>query len=667
MQRLRKVLCRPALDAPRTREYQRWIDDAVAHALETFDLERGLAGTKGLAELPDETVPGYIGLPREERARITPPEVARALGASQGRNTTAALGTMAFCFQSPLSRYYGDERVLRVVLNGMESFRRRLRSDGAWIFGLSDETGFGLGWTVEGLIYAYVYLHDRLDDVFRRRMLDMFRTSAEAFKVDAGFHPVCNQHAVWCQTMMLYGLLLEDPAYVAAAKEQWTVCKHVFARDGQVIEQGGPCANYSRTTFIYAYLYLLLDGTREHDEQLKDACRWFRRMHTHSMHPFEGMSSRSVHFLTHAMVDVVPCLERFAPEEPIFARFIEEFLAQQQRDHGHVPGIGHGASPLMWAMMDHRGPVEVKPQHVAAWAKPFDRMYWKPDIQYLLVHRAYQTAVTFRGRSSLLGLQTWAWKDEPPIIHGSMESPSKTQAWGIDTAEFGVSHNRAGRGAGWKSEEVIYVPGDWSELNLQYKPSGIDRGLAMSPVDRFFIWTQTHHHPGGFRKVMKEGDPAQVVTRWALLWTYYVFTPGAMLVIQNGPVGRRLTRWSCNPVCCPRPQLGPMQACGVGGASGRATVHSVVFEGREGRIYSLGGVPRIAEHRGIPCAEFDFEPDQLAVFAFSDGAFRFVEYDPVAATLVFSDSEGTYRADFSKVTDEYGHVNWEIGAYTVRI
>jgi len=652
VERLREILCRPILDTPRTRRYQAWIDASVERVLETFDLERGLSATKGIESLPDETIPGYIDLPRGEREKHTPPDVADALRASQGRGSTAALGTMAFCYRSPLSRYHGDERVLRVVRSGMESFRRRLRRDGVWVFGLSEERGFGLGWTVEGLIYAYVYLYDRLEPEFREAMMEMFRASAEAFQADGGFHPVCNQHAVWCMTMMLYSLLFDDAAYRAAAERQWAVCKHVFARDGQVIEQGGPCANYSRTTFIYAYLYILLAGTPEHDEQLKEACRWFRRMHTNSMHPFEGMSSRSVHFLTHAMTDVLACLERFAPDEPIFARFIEEFLAQQQRDHGHVGGIGHGASPLMWAMMDHRGMVEPRAEHIEAWNRPFDRMYWKPDIQYLLVHRRYQTAVTFRGRSSLLGLQTWAWGDEPPIIHPAMEAPSKTIAWGIDTAEFGISHNRAGRGAGWKTEEVTYVPGDWRDFGLQYEPAGVDRGTEMDPVDRFFCWTQTHHHPGGIRRLMKEGDPAQVVTRWALLWTYYIFTPGATLVLQNGPVGRRVTRWACNPVCCPPP---------------RADAQGVAFEGREGRLYALDCAGRVGEVNGIPVVEFAFEPEQLAVFAFSDSRFRFEDYDAEAQTLTFADSEGRYRACFAKVVDEYGHVNWDPGAYVNRL
>ena len=78
MDQLRRVLCRPVKDTPRTRQYQEWIDQSVDGVLERFDLERGLARTKGIDELPDETTPGYIDLPLEPRAKITSDEVADA-------------------------------------------------------------------------------------------------------------------------------------------------------------------------------------------------------------------------------------------------------------------------------------------------------------------------------------------------------------------------------------------------------------------------------------------------------------------------------------------------------------------------------------------------------------------------------------------------------------
>jgi hypothetical protein len=650
MKRLHNIMCRPLVDTPRTRRYQGFIDDAVEKALKEFDTERGLMHTKGV-DLPDERIAGYVDMPLAERKAVTSDEAARALHRASTRNTAGVLGAMAFCHRSPLSRYHDDPRILENVVRGLRAFHKRFRAGGQWIFGLTPDHSpedWGAGWTVEGLIYSYVWLYDKLDPAFPAELLDMFRRAAVYYATVTPGHAVSNQQAVWCMAMALYGQLLNEPKYLDAAARQWQVCQHVFARDGQVIEQGGPDANYSRTAFIYAYLYLLFAENRAHDGQIKDAVKWFRRMHTNSMHPFEGMSARQYHFLTHAMVDVIPACERFAAEEPVFAHFADEFIAQEIRDQKHVSGLGHGASPLAWAILACQ---ELPPAPASAAAagksRPFDRMYWKWDIQYALIHRKYQTAVTLRGRMPLAGLQTWAWGDEPPILHPTLDVGSTTQAWGIDTAEFSVGRNRAGRGAGSKSEEVLYVPGNWDELGLRYPPTGVDGGVAEDPCTRYMRHTQTHHHPGGLRQMMKPGDPAQIVTRWGKLWVQYIFTPTSTVVIQNGDVGPRMTRWAFNRVCVPQATLG--SGC-------------ITFEGREGRIHHFSGAAWLALREGVPCAEFDFGPKELGAFAFSDGSFRFIEYDVVAQTLKFADADGTYVADFSKAVGADGYLIWHEGA-----
>lgn len=650
MEKLKSILCRPVKDTPRTRRYQAIIDDALESQLSSFDLERGLSATKGIVALPDECDPGFIERPEDERAALISPEAEEALRRSASRNSTGTLGALAWCYQFPWSRYYQDPDILRCVKNGLESFRRRCRSDGTWVFGTGTDGGFGHGWTVEGLIWAYVWLYDELSEAERQGLLEMFRRTAAFYLVDHGFHPICNQHAVWCMNMALYGLLLDEPRYLEAAEREWQSCREVFAQGGQVVEQGGPCANYSRTTFIYAYLYVLFSSTNQHEDDLRDAVRWFRWMHTNSMYPFEGMSARSFHVATHAMQDVIPAAERLSGGEPMFSRFIEEFLAQNERDHGSPGGLGHACSPFIWAMMEHPGLIEPSEQHLREWNRPFDRMFWNWDIQYLVVRRAYQTAVTFRGRSGLKGLQTWAWQDEPPILHFSLDVPSKTQAWGIDTAEFSVGHTHPHVGAGSKAEQVLYVPGDWDDYGKGRKP-------------------------GGVAEMMKPTDPCSVATRWGKLWSYYIFTPVATVILQNGEVGRRVTRWACNSVTAPRPEVSDQV---------------VTFPGRVGRLHFLSDPPVLREEHELPgkpiptepqrqfseeearavrerpiyVLESSFEPGELAAFAFSDGSFRFLEYDADAQTLIYEDSAGRYRSDFSRMMGEDGYLVWDYGART---
>lgn len=651
MERLKKLLLRPIKDTPRTREYQRWLDDAVDRTLEKFDRERGLAATKGV-DLPDEKIDGYIDMPLTERERLTSDKAAEALANSASRRTSAPLSVMAFCYRSPLSRHYGKEHIILCVKNGLEAFRKRQRSNGIWVFGLSEETGFGLGWTVEGLIYSFILIYGELDAGFREGLMEMFSRGAEWLKQDAGFHPVSNQHTVWCSTMALYGQLLERKDYLDAAARQWQVAQHVLARDGQVIEQGGPCANYSRTTFAYAWSYLRFADNSHHDEQIKEALRWFRRMHTNSMYPFEGMSSRSAHFQSHSLFDTLPALEQFAPQEPILGKFIDDFIAAEKRAKGSIIGVTpHLGSPVFWAMLEHEETVRPSRKDIDHWEKPFDRMYWKWDIQYLLVHREYQTAVTFRGRMPLRGLQTWAWRDEEPILHPTLDCPSKTIAWGVDTAEFNVGHNRAGRGAGSKSEEVLYVPGEWAELDLKYEPKGMGDGIYADPTLRYFRWTQGHHKPGAIDRFLKPGDPAQVATRWGRLWCIYIFTPVATVVIQNGEVGPRITRWTFNPICTTEPSIKGEQ---------------LTFEGREGKIHYLSGKPRLIEVEDARAAEFEFRPNELAAFAFSDDSFEFVEYKENEGHLKFSDSSGDYTAEFADIMRDKSYLNWDMGGRAFR-
>jgi len=654
---LTRILCRPVLDTPRTRLYQQLLDDAVARALATFDHERGLAATKGLPPLPDEVDSDFIEKDAATRAALLSPEADHALRESATRNSTGPLAAMAWCWRAERSRFYRDPEVLRVVRAGLESFRRRCNHEGTWIFGTYRDFGFGHGWTVEGLIWSYVWIYEQLAAAERAGLLDMFRRAAEFYRTQCqrgvAYHPVSNQQAVWCMNMQLYGLLLDEERYLDAAAKEWEECRQVFGQGGQVLEQGGPCANYSRTTFIYAYLYILFSGRSEHDDNLAESVRWFRRMHTDSMYPFEGMSSRSFHVKTHAMQDVIPAAERLSRTERIFSCFIEEFLAQNERDHGVKAGLGHGASPLIWAMMEHPGMVQPTADDLRRWQRPFDRMFWNWDIQYLVVRRAYQTAVTFRGRLPLKGLQTWAWGDELPILHYSLDVPSKTIAWGIDTAEFNVGATHPDVGAGAKAEQVIYVPGDWQDYG---------KGRL----------------PGGMRDMVRPGDPCAVATRWARLWCYYIFTPVATVILQNGRVGRRLTRWACNSLTAPRPQVGN----GV-----------VTFPGRHGQLHYLGRPPVLKEEYELPghpnprevkrtfteaelravrerpiyVLEFEFAPDELAAFAFSDASFRFLEYDATAATLTFADAAGRYRADFAKIMSEDGYLVWDYGARTNRI
>jgi len=104
-------------------------------------------------------------------------------------------------------------------------------------------------------------------------------------------------------------------------------------------------------------------------------------------------------------------------------------------------GIGtHIISPTIWAMLA-RG---VEPGPVPAWYTNWTQMYERPNVQYALISRQYQTGITFRARLGpyrdiseagvpLRGMQTFAYGEEVPIVFHGRNIVSTTRVGEIDT------------------------------------------------------------------------------------------------------------------------------------------------------------------------------------------------------------------------------------------
>jgi len=591
MQRLRERLNRPIPDTPRARRYQALLDENVAAYAEGRTEDR-----------PDWSL-------------------------------------AAWCWRCPLSAHYRNEKLLALAREELLKYRHYVDEDGMWTF-MSSPHLHEHGWYAGAAINTLAWIYDAVSPEDREELLAGFRRAAEWYIRYDDWRRWSNQSANRVYVMYLYGLALNEPRYLEFAHDFWSEQWRTLDENGQVMEQGGPSLHYMYLTINFLNQYWYLSDDARLDEPMYRAMHWWRYMHTESLYPIQGMSTRYTRDrINHIATWAVGAMEAVAPRQPMFQKLIDRILAEVERQYGHRAAC---SGTLVWALLQHRGEFEPTEAHLAEWNADFDRMYrspvtW-PVIQHLLVKRRYQTGVTFVGFNPMLGLQTWAWGDEPPILQCAYECASGTSGWGFDTAQSNVSRAHITLGAGMQVPDVVYMPGDPDR----------DPGAR--------AYTATH-----WRDFWRPGTPCYVTTRHVKFWQLYIFTPAATVIVQGGDTGPRRTRWAFHSICVPEPRVGD----GV-----------VTFEGREGRMYFLKGTPaaevtplgpdrHTGKEQSVRSLVFAYDGG-ITAFAFSDGRFRFGELDDERKTLVFSDASGTYEAAFAGLLRPAGHPHagglaWDAG------
>jgi hypothetical protein len=597
MQYLKDILHKPILDISRTRRYQSAIDRSIDTLKETWDLDRGLNYSKGI-DLPHENVAGYWMLDEDERIAQTDSEAARIYDANAGRNSTYALGSCAFAFHSPISRFHKDTELARYFSNGLSFHIETVRDDGVpALYGLNG-LEWAHGWDIEGLIYGLVLLWDEIDEALRNRAIEQFRKSASRFleNGDSGTHG--NQGCVQALGLFLYGKLLEMPDLVEASNARFAeLVEKTLDDDGQVIEQYGPCMHYSYTCFVYAWLNIFLRHGDGHEERVEKCLRWFRYKHTESMYPFPGPSSRSYsEDLKTTAIDILGACEHVAQQCPMLQQFADKVWDEIGEQAG---GFGHGSSPLMWAILACTGEHEPTDAQREEWNAPFEANYerinllGRSPLKYYQVRRAYQTSFDVSDFLPFAGIQTWAWGDEPPIIHPTILNPSTTLAWGLDTARQAASYNWGLFGAG-----------------------------AMVPDFKF-------------RTGFENGQATFMFARYDQLWRFLVLTDVSTVILEFGNQGERITKWTLNWIESGEVRFGDGE---------------VSFKGRTPRIYSTAKPPVLKavpdkEDSEVQILEYECG-DGPAAFAFSDSSFEFLDdLRLLNGQFRFGDSSGTYRVE----------------------
>lgn len=529
----------------------------------------------------------------------------------RARAQTNIIGRLAFAYHTPQSKLYRNPQLLEKLRLAYLGVARHTTSEGQFIWP-GDKDMYWAGshehaWRLEPLLMGRLWLGDALPAQDRTEIdAALQRASEWLFR-----HPLKqtnNRGAVWCAVMMLCALYYDNNEYrQAAIREAQHILPAVALDSGEVGEHtrqyggGGPDSNYSYTGWSYVYLYRLMSGDTALDSRLQQSLRWFSFYNSISGAPLvAGASVRRRYADPGSFRDLLPALERYSKQEPFFATLAEHAL--QKPGKMAVGSGGHIISPFLWALLEGGvAPVIDRP----AWHLDHTEMFDHPEVQYLLVSRPhYQTGVTSRGRLRegynypLRGLQSFAWRDELPILLHTDETNSETRADGINTAAQNVSEG----------------------------PHGWEAYLAPSIAV-----------PG------KAGSLSTLTERRGTLWTLYAFTPASTVVVYGGARSTLESRWVMNRIFVSQPDL-------------QTTSRQVSFEGREGRLHYLRGEAELLPEENDAATLRVTSASMINAFAFSDASFSFGKYSTDSRELRFRDASGAYRLALGGVLDAEGNL-----------
>ena len=390
---------------------------------------------------------GYLGLDLEWLENGGP-------AGERAREQTNTIGALAFCYHTHGLKYHQDAALLEKLRRAFLAVAAHVTPEGRFAWP-NDRDMYWAGshehaWRLEPLLIGYIWVGARFPEA-DRRVIEAMLDRAAKWLVQ---HPTLehnNRGAAWCAITTLCALYFERPEYLLPVEQHaGEIMNSVILEDGEVGEHtaqysdGGPCTNYSFTGISYVYLYRLLSGREDLDQRLLGAAKWFSAWMTPAGYPVVAGASVRRAYANPGAIDALPLLERYSRTEPFLSTTADAIL------QGPCGFQRHIISPLIWAMLEQRGPAAGQPP---AWFANHAQIYDRPQIGYALIGRTYRTGVTLRGTMKegndfhLRGLQTFAFDGESPILHHTDKVRSTILADGIDTAELNVANGPAG----WES------------------------------------------------------------------------------------------------------------------------------------------------------------------------------------------------------------------------
>ncbi|MBT3605094.1 MAG: hypothetical protein HN521_18695 [Candidatus Latescibacteria bacterium] len=510
------------------------------------------------------------------------------------RSQTNIIGRLAFAWHTAELSFYQDPTVGDMLRQAFMAVADHITPEGQFIWP-NDKDMYWAGshehaWRLEPLLMGFIWADGVFSDDERDHVAAALRRAADWLIANP-----CIQHnnrgIVWCAIVMLCGLYYDDSAMQdVAASEIEAILRGVILEDGEIGEHtkqyagGGPCTNYTYTGLGYVYLYRLFSGDDGLDTLLMQGARWLSIYNSISGYPLAAGASVRVAKPDPALTDGLPFLEWASHTDPFFARVADRHLnkmASIQR------GVGtHIISPTIWAMLA-RG---VDLDEIPEWYQNWTEMYERPNVQYALIGREYQTGITFRARLGpyrdvpeegvhLRGLQTFAYGEEVPILFHGRNIVSTTCADQTDT--------------------------------------------CMTNAIKTAVFTKN-----GLDIIAEYRNDLE---------TFYIFSPISTLVVHLCGHEKMRSFWSLFESNQDNIALDP---------NGRV----VAFSDREGRVCFLQGNAELYAHEEGDDSRWMLDvisESSMNAFAFSNGSFHFG--DCSLGTLTFSDASGSYDIDLSGI------------------
>jgi hypothetical protein len=510
------------------------------------------------------------------------------------RSQTNIIGRLAFAWHTEGLDFYRDETVGDLLRQAFMAVADHITPEGQLVWP-HDKDMYWAGshehaWRLEPLLIGFIWADGAFSDAERDYVETALRRAADWLVANP-----CVQHnnrgVVWCAIVTLCGLYYDNVnMHAVATPYVEDILRGVILDDGEIGEHteqyagGGPCTNYTYTGLGYVYLYRLFSGDDRFDNLLIQGARWLSMYNSKSGYPLVAGASVRVAKPDPALVDALPFWEWASKTDAFFAQIADLHLKKIVSTQS---GMGsHIISPIIWAMLARGVGAGSTPEWYTTWIN----IYKRPNVQYALVGRQYQTGITFRARLGpyrdvpeegvhLRGLQTFAYGDEAPILFHGRDIVSTTHAGQTDTC--------------------------------------VTDAIKM-----------THFEQDGLHLIAEYRNDLE---------TLYIFSPISTLVVHRCAREKMRSFWSLFESNAENIALDP---------DGRV----VAFSGREGRVYFLQGNAELYAHEEGDESRWMLDVISelpMNAFAFSNGSFHFG--DCSLGTLTFSDASGTYEIDLSGI------------------
>jgi len=415
--------------------YLEYFDSQIERFMDGFDVKTGLVRGVDPADFErDDWDWSIAALPREERKKfVDDPKYSWCYGV--GRGSAALIGVFGQAYGLEGSAYHRDPRLLEYVKSGFETFLAHQDTTGEFIFcPVRFSTVYGaheMSWRLIPLILAFKGVEDSLSPAERRRYFGMLRLGMD-FLLASNYRSLSNRGCVWAGAMALSYRVAGDERYLEAAKERWGEVRRIFQPSGEVLEGQGPDHNYSPISFLYIFLYRVMSEDPSPDTTLMRSLDWFVKMYTDAGLPIEGMSTRGWMDSGKRLQYLLGALEYYAPRRPYYAALAGNILGVM-RSEG-IP-ILMGGWPILAAAAYYDPQVKAKP--LPGRLRSYLDLFSSERSVYALVgKRNYRTAVVFKSRLPLKGLQVWAWNGRAPAIYPAEDAVSAVLFGGKSSAEI---------------------------------------------------------------------------------------------------------------------------------------------------------------------------------------------------------------------------------------